>query len=127
MEKNSDKLQNTSVPEDHEPPVHLHELLASLQKHLLAYCHINSSHENLVSWVITCRSHFVVKYLLNSSYQITPSINLLRKHLLQMLPLAVDILRRSERLIEHSLKSQGGAMVDKIFGKVIVVVGVSFV
>ena len=34
------------------PPVHLHDLLASLQKHLLAYCYTNSSDDYLVSYVL---------------------------------------------------------------------------
>lgn len=42
LEKNSDKLQQGASPSDSSQPAHLHELLCSLQKQLLAYCHINS-------------------------------------------------------------------------------------
>ena len=45
LEKNSDKTQLSMACEDGAPPSHLRELLSSLQKHLLAYCHINAVEE----------------------------------------------------------------------------------
>lgn len=42
LEKNSDKLQRGTSSSDSSQPAHLHQLLCSLQKQLLAYCHINS-------------------------------------------------------------------------------------
>ncbi len=42
----------TAPDECGTPPVHLHDLLASLQKHLLAYCYTNSSDDYLVSYVL---------------------------------------------------------------------------
>lgn len=42
LEKNSDKLQQGMSSSDSSQPAHLHQLLCSLQKQLLAYCHINS-------------------------------------------------------------------------------------
>lgn len=42
LEKNSDKLQQGTSSSDSSQPAHLHQLLCSLQKQLLAYCHINS-------------------------------------------------------------------------------------
>ncbi|TRY89487.1 hypothetical protein DNTS_016060 [Danionella cerebrum] len=41
LEKNSDKLLQGTSSSDSSQPAHLHELLCSLQKQLLAYCHIN--------------------------------------------------------------------------------------
>ena len=45
LEKNSDKLQQGMSSSDSSQPAHLHQLLCSLQKQLLAYCHINSVNE----------------------------------------------------------------------------------
>lgn len=45
LEKNSDKLQQRTSSSDSSQPAHLHQLLCSLQKQLLAYCHINSVSE----------------------------------------------------------------------------------
>lgn len=42
LEKNSDKLQPGTSSSDSSQPAHLHQLLCSLQKQLLAYCHINA-------------------------------------------------------------------------------------
>lgn len=47
LEKNSDKLQQGTSSSDSSQPAHLHQLLCSLQKQLLAYCHINSVTEVL--------------------------------------------------------------------------------
>lgn len=41
LEKNSDKILQGTSSSDSSQPAHLHELLCSLQKQLLAYCHIN--------------------------------------------------------------------------------------
>ena len=49
LEKNSDKQQRVESLEDGAPPAHLHELLASLHKHLLAHCHVNAHDEFSVS------------------------------------------------------------------------------
>ncbi|XP_064817753.1 probable E3 ubiquitin-protein ligase HERC1, partial [Oncorhynchus masou masou] len=46
LEKNSDKLLQGTSSSDSSQPAHLHELLCSLQKQLLAYCHINCVTEN---------------------------------------------------------------------------------
>ncbi|XP_043933675.1 probable E3 ubiquitin-protein ligase HERC1 isoform X2 [Protopterus annectens] len=78
LEKNSDKiLQGTSSAENRQP-AHLHELLCSLQKHLLAYCHISSISEN------SC------------------SVALLHKHLQLLLPHATEIFSRSAVLLKES-------------------------
>lgn len=47
LEKNSDKLQQGTSSSDSSQPAHLHQLLCSLQKQLLAYCHINAVTEVL--------------------------------------------------------------------------------
>lgn len=51
LEKNSDKLQQGMSSSDSSQPAHLHQLLCSLQKQLLAYCHINSVTE---VWTQNC-------------------------------------------------------------------------
>lgn len=48
LEKNSDKILQGTSSSDSSQPAHLHELLCSLQKQLLAYCHINCVTEVLV-------------------------------------------------------------------------------
>ncbi|MEJ1285487.1 hypothetical protein NN561_016481 [Cricetulus griseus] len=42
LEKNSDKYLFGTSPSENSQPAHLHELLCSLQKQLLAFCHINN-------------------------------------------------------------------------------------
>ncbi|XP_053720543.1 probable E3 ubiquitin-protein ligase HERC1 isoform X1 [Synchiropus splendidus] len=78
LEKNSDKLQQDMTSSDSSQPAHLHLLLCSLQKQLLAFCHSNSDSEN---W---------------------SSVALLHKHLQLLLPHATDILSRSAVLIRDS-------------------------
>ncbi|KAM7405656.1 hypothetical protein PAMP_000090 [Pampus punctatissimus] len=78
LEKNSDKLQQDMSSSDSSQPAHLHQLLCSLQKQLLAYCHINSVTEN------------------------SSSVALLHKHLQLLLPHATDIFSRSATLIKES-------------------------
>lgn len=88
LEKNSDKLQQGASPSDSSQPAHLHELLCSLQKQLLAYCHINSVTEN------------------------SSSVALLHKHLQLLLPHATDIFSRSATLLKES--SGNGSVREKL-------------
>ncbi|XP_061671695.1 probable E3 ubiquitin-protein ligase HERC1 isoform X2 [Syngnathoides biaculeatus] len=78
LEKNSDKLQQGMSSSDSCQPAHLHQLLCSLQKQLLAYCHVNHVTEN------------------------SSSVALLHKHLQLLLPHAKDIFSRSATLIKES-------------------------
>ncbi|XP_029281086.1 probable E3 ubiquitin-protein ligase HERC1 [Cottoperca gobio] len=88
LEKNSDKLQQGLSSSDSSQPAHLHQLLCSLQKQLLAYCHINSVTEN------------------------SSSVALLHKHLQLLLPHATDIFSRSAALIKES--SWNGSIREKL-------------
>ncbi|KAK1891774.1 putative E3 ubiquitin-protein ligase HERC1 [Dissostichus eleginoides] len=88
LEKNSDKLQQGMSSSDSSQPAHLHQLLCSLQKQLLAYCHINSVTEN------------------------SSSVALLHKHLQLLLPHATDIFSRSAALIKES--SWNGSIREKL-------------
>ncbi|KAI4830771.1 hypothetical protein KUCAC02_002384, partial [Chaenocephalus aceratus] len=88
LEKNSDKLQQGMASSDSSQPAHLHQLLCSLQKQLLAYCHINSVTEN------------------------SSSVALLHKHLQLLLPHATDIFSRSAALIKES--SWNGSIREKL-------------
>uniref|UniRef100_A0A0F8CLJ4 HECT-type E3 ubiquitin transferase n=1 Tax=Larimichthys crocea TaxID=215358 RepID=A0A0F8CLJ4_LARCR len=88
LEKNSDKLQQGTSASDSSQPAHLHQLLCSLQKQLLAYCHINSVTEN------------------------SSSVALLHKHLQLLLPHATDIFSRSATLIKES--SWNGSIREKL-------------
>ncbi|XP_056876992.1 probable E3 ubiquitin-protein ligase HERC1 isoform X3 [Takifugu flavidus] len=88
LEKNSDKLQRGTSSSDSSQPAHLHQLLCSLQKQLLAYCHINSVTEN------------------------SSSVALLHKHLQLLLPHATDIFSRSATLIKES--SWNGNIQEKL-------------
>ncbi|XP_047196036.1 probable E3 ubiquitin-protein ligase HERC1 [Hippoglossus stenolepis] len=88
LEKNSDKLQQGTSSSDSSQPAHLHQLLCSLQKQLLAYCHINSVTEN------------------------SSSVALLHKHLQLLLPHATDIYSRSATLIKES--SWNGSIREKL-------------
>ncbi|CAH1796720.1 unnamed protein product [Owenia fusiformis] len=83
IEKNSDKGQDWGSLCDGAPPSHLHELLASLQKHLLAYCHVNSADDELV----------------------LPAVTLLHQHLSLLLPLAGETLKRCIDLITSSTRA----------------------
>ncbi|XP_072409417.1 probable E3 ubiquitin-protein ligase HERC1 isoform X1 [Chiloscyllium punctatum] len=90
LEKNSDKqLLGTSSAENCQP-AHLHELLCSLQKQLLAYCHINSVSES------------------------SSSVALLHKHLQLLLPHATEIYSRSATLLKES--SWNGSVRNKLQG-----------
>uniref|UniRef100_T1JES7 HECT-type E3 ubiquitin transferase n=1 Tax=Strigamia maritima TaxID=126957 RepID=T1JES7_STRMM len=92
LEKNSDKVQSTLLRDEESPPAHLHKLLSSLQKHLLAFCFRNASEE----------------------MQIAPSILVLRKHLSLLLPLAADILRRTVCLLRDGMLRTSPNVLDKI-------------
>ncbi|XP_066448386.1 probable E3 ubiquitin-protein ligase HERC1 isoform X1 [Eleutherodactylus coqui] len=78
LEKNSDKLILGASSSENSQPAHLHELLCSLQKQLLAYCHTNNISEN------------------------SSSVALLHKHLQLLLPHATDIYSRSATLLRES-------------------------
>ncbi|ERE75740.1 putative E3 ubiquitin-protein ligase HERC1-like protein [Cricetulus griseus] len=78
LEKNSDKYLFGTSPSENSQPAHLHELLCSLQKQLLAFCHINNITEN------------------------SSSVALLHKHLQLLLPHATDIYSRSANLLKES-------------------------
>ncbi|XP_029961368.1 LOW QUALITY PROTEIN: probable E3 ubiquitin-protein ligase HERC1 [Salarias fasciatus] len=88
LEKNSDKLQQSSSPSDSSQPAHLHQLLCSLQKQLLAYCHTNAVTED------------------------SSSVSLLHKHLQLLLPHAADIFSRSAALLRES--SGNGGIREKL-------------
>uniref|UniRef100_A0A3Q3SK21 HECT-type E3 ubiquitin transferase n=1 Tax=Mastacembelus armatus TaxID=205130 RepID=A0A3Q3SK21_9TELE len=88
LEKNSDKLQQGTSSSDSSQPAHLHQLLCSLQKQLLAYCHMNSVTEN------------------------SSSVALLHKHLQLLLPHSTDIFSRSATLIKES--SWNGSIQEKL-------------
>nr|XP_057932870.1 probable E3 ubiquitin-protein ligase HERC1 isoform X8 [Doryrhamphus excisus] len=88
LEKNSDKLQQGMSSSDSSQPAHLHQLLCSLQKQLLAYCHTNNVTEN------------------------SSSVALLHKHLQLLLPHATDIFSRSATLIKES--SWNGSVREKL-------------
>ncbi|XP_055453781.1 probable E3 ubiquitin-protein ligase HERC1 isoform X7 [Psammomys obesus] len=78
LEKNSDKYLLGTSSSENSQPAHLHELLCSLQKQLLAFCHINTITEN------------------------SSSVALLHKHLQLLLPHATDIYSRSANLLKES-------------------------
>ncbi|XP_028298817.1 probable E3 ubiquitin-protein ligase HERC1 isoform X3 [Gouania willdenowi] len=88
LEKNSDKQQQGTSSSDSSQPAHLHQLLCSLQKQLLAYCHINAVTET------------------------SSSVSLLHKHLQLLLPHATDIFSRSAALLKES--SWNGSIREKL-------------
>ncbi|KAG8144816.1 hypothetical protein E2320_013235 [Naja naja] len=88
LEKNSDKFLLGTSSSENSQPAHLHELLCSLQKQLLAYCHINSVGEN------------------------SSSVALLHKHLQLLLPHATEIYARSATLLKES--SWNGSVGEKL-------------
>ncbi|XP_077870271.1 putative E3 ubiquitin-protein ligase HERC1 [Saccoglossus kowalevskii] len=92
LEKNSDKDPSSISCEDDAPPSHLRELLASLQKHLLAYIHVNAYEET------RCAS----------------SVSLLHNHLSLLLPHAVEVLNRSITLLQESAGVSSSAVRDKL-------------
>ncbi|XP_076465936.1 putative E3 ubiquitin-protein ligase HERC1 isoform X3 [Babylonia areolata] len=79
LEKNSDKGTLSSTPAESCPPPHLHNLLSSLQKHLLAYC-LNSKNEQMVQ--------AVGKHL--------------QRHLLLLLPVCAEIVKLATSIIRDS-------------------------
>ncbi|KAL8615071.1 hypothetical protein ACOMHN_013605 [Nucella lapillus] len=79
LEKNSDKGTLSSTPAESCPPPHLHNLLSSLQKHLLAYC-LNSKNEQMVQ--------AVGKHL--------------QQHLLLLLPVCAEIVKLATNIIKES-------------------------
>uniref|UniRef100_A0A671MPI0 HECT-type E3 ubiquitin transferase n=1 Tax=Sinocyclocheilus anshuiensis TaxID=1608454 RepID=A0A671MPI0_9TELE len=88
LEKNSDKILQGTSSSDSSQPAHLHELLCSLHKQLLAYCHINCVTES------------------------SSSVALLHKHLQLLLPHATDIYNRSATLLRES--SGNGSVREKL-------------
>ncbi|KAL7980305.1 hypothetical protein Chor_014634 [Crotalus horridus] len=88
LEKNSDKFLLGTSSSENSQPAHLHELLCSLQKQLLAFCHINSIGEN------------------------SSSVALLHKHLQLLLPHATEIYSRSATLLKES--SWNGSVGEKL-------------
>jgi len=90
LEKNSDKFLLGTSSSENSQPAHLHELLCSLQKQLLAFCHINNISEN------------------------SSSVALLHKHLQLLLPHATDIYSRSANLLKES--PWNGSVGEKLRG-----------
>ncbi|XP_016128716.1 probable E3 ubiquitin-protein ligase HERC1 [Sinocyclocheilus grahami] len=88
LEKNSDKILQGTSSSDSSQPAHLHELLCSLQKQLLAYCHISCVTEG------------------------SSSVALFYKHLQLLLPHATDIYNRSATLLRES--SGNGSVREKL-------------
>ncbi|XP_032830981.2 putative E3 ubiquitin-protein ligase HERC1 isoform X4 [Petromyzon marinus] len=88
LEKNSDKQNAEMSPSDSNPPAHLHELLSSLHKQLLAYCHVNNVAET------------------------SSSVALLHKHLQLLLPHAAEIFARSVSLLRETPRN--GSVRDKL-------------
>lgn len=119
LEKNSDKLQRGTSSSDSSQPAHLHQLLCSLQKQLLAYCHINSVTE--VCSVLGSPQRGPVSDLTGSHVmrlvflQNSSSVALLHKHLQLLLPHATDIFSRSATLIKES--SWNGSIQEKLQGE----------
>uniref|UniRef100_A0A8C4Q7E9 HECT and RLD domain containing E3 ubiquitin protein ligase family member 1 n=1 Tax=Eptatretus burgeri TaxID=7764 RepID=A0A8C4Q7E9_EPTBU len=88
LEKNSDKQHAELSVWSSSPPAHLHDLLSSLHKHLLAFCHVNTEEESC------------------------SSVALLHKHLQLLLPHATDIFTRSSSLLRES--AQNDTVKDKL-------------
>ncbi|KAK7116135.1 hypothetical protein V1264_001871 [Littorina saxatilis] len=82
LEKNADKGTLLSTPAESCPPPHLHNLLSSLQKHLLAYC-LNSKNEPMVQ---TVAKH-------------------LQQHLLLLLPVCAEIVKLATSIINNQASS----------------------
>ncbi|XP_069694063.1 probable E3 ubiquitin-protein ligase HERC1 isoform X1 [Periplaneta americana] len=102
LEKNLDKGQ-AELAESSNQVTHLHNLLSSLQTHLLAYCSINTYDSPMLSL----------------------SITLLQNHLSILLPLTCDILRKAAHIVQNFPnclsqlygilhQSLAGAMLSKI-------------
>lgn len=130
LEKNSDKILQETSSSDSSQPAHLHELLCSLQKQLLAYCHINCVTEVLAqlnvyheqTWISISNRPciFLVRVVWFSSvcesvfFQGSSSVALLHKHLQLLLPHATDIYNRSATLLKES--SGNGSVREKLRG-----------
>lgn len=115
LEKNSDKILQGTSSSDSSQPAHLHELLCSLQKQLLAYCHINcvtEVHTNLHKNQTT--ASFLVGLIFICVCQGSSSVALLHKHLQLLLPHATDIYNRSTTLLRES--SGNGSVRKKLRG-----------
>lgn len=120
LEKNSDKLQRGTSSSDSSQPAHLHQLLCSLQKQLLAYCHINSATEvrgvpgspRRGSGVTPESGSSVMRLVV---LQNSSSVALLHKHLQLLLPHATDIFSRSATLVRES--SWNGSIQEKLQGE----------
>ncbi|PNF15872.1 hypothetical protein B7P43_G07996 [Cryptotermes secundus] len=78
LEKNLDKGQ-AELADSTNQVTHLHDLLSSLQTHLLAYCSINTYDSPLLAL----------------------SITLLQNHLSILLPLACDILKKAAHIVQN--------------------------
>ncbi|XP_028822113.1 probable E3 ubiquitin-protein ligase HERC1 [Denticeps clupeoides] len=88
LEKNSDKLLQGTSSSDSSQPAHIHQLLCSLHKQLLAYCYSNTVTEGC------------------------SSVALLHKHLQLLLPLACEVFERSVALLRES--SWNGRVCQKL-------------
>lgn len=119
LEKNSDKFLLGTSSSENSQPAHLHELLCSLQKRLLAFCHINNISEvcdslffmdiyqDLETCVFGCAiisylEYFTIIIKELFSPQNSSSVALLHKHLQLLLPHATDIYSRSANLLKES-------------------------
>ncbi|XP_067667414.1 probable E3 ubiquitin-protein ligase HERC1 [Haliotis asinina] len=78
LAKNSDKKSNEGSP-DRAPPSHLHSLLSSLQKHLLAFCFSKAAEGSLI----------------------VPVVNLLHHHLSLFLPVCGEILSQATQALHQ--------------------------
>ncbi|XP_021933596.1 probable E3 ubiquitin-protein ligase HERC1 isoform X3 [Zootermopsis nevadensis] len=103
LEKNLDKGQAELAADSSSQVTHLHDLLSSLQTHILAYCSVNK----------------------HDSPLLVSSITLLQNHLSILLPLACGILRKAAHIVQNFpnclnqlygiiLQSLAGAMLSKI-------------
>lgn len=79
LEKNSDKQLPSESHGQTDPPLHFHQLLSGLYKHLLAHCYIHLSSEDDNSATLLC------------------------EHLYLLLPCAAETLKRSTKFLKQSL------------------------
>lgn len=94
LEKNSDKLQQGMSSSDSSQPAHLHQLLCSLQKQLLAYCHINAVTEVQSEVAHRCWNHLSMQSCIKS--------------LSQQLQSAVAAQNRKIRRLQESKQNEAG-------------------
>ncbi|GAB1606906.1 hypothetical protein Ahia01_000973300, partial [Argonauta hians] len=103
IKKNSDKALQLLCVDNSSPPRHLHSLLSSLHKHLLAYCRNNSENNDMSS--AGCVLH---------------------RHLSLMLPLSAEITACCSNMIAHIqdnptlLKKVGEILFDSPAGAMLV-------